>query len=384
LCLGAVVLGRSDVQARDVPARLDARAFWQMVAEFSETGGRFPSDNFVSNEIAYQTVLSRLTSTVAPGGVYVGVGPDQNFTYIVALKPRLAFIVDIRRQNMLHHLLYKAVAELSPTRAAFLARLFGRPPPARANDAALPDALLDAVAAAPGPDPERFERLVQDVLDRLQRYHKFTLTEPDEDTLRYVYQAFVTAGPDISYASSSGYSISFGGRIIQSPASPYPTYAEVLTRHDGTGLNRSYLATEANYKILRDMHLRNVIVPIVGDFAGPHALRAVGSYLRQRNARVTAFYTSNVEQYLFQNQLWRDFYDNVASLPLDETSTFIRSEFLNQPSQIVFMTPFGDDRASAHRPLRASSTLLCSIRELLSAVGSGSVATYREVIAMSR
>ena len=67
-----------------------------------------------------------------PASAYVGVGPDQNFTYIAALKPRIAFIVDIRRQNMLLHLMYKALIEMSPTREEFLSRLFSRPMPGAA------------------------------------------------------------------------------------------------------------------------------------------------------------------------------------------------------------------------------------------------------------
>ena len=381
-CFSVVLAGRPHVEARDVPTRFDARTYWQMIASFSETGGRFPSDNFVSNEIFYQTVLPRLTKTIAPGGIYVGVGPDQNFTYIVGLKPRLAFIIDIRRQNLLHHLLYKAIAELSPTRAAFLARLFGRPPPAGLDANVAPVVLLEAMAAAPPPDEARFNRLVQDVLDRLQKHHKFAISEGDADTIRYIYDAFASSGPDISYASSSGYVYSFGGRIIRY-ASPYPTYGEIVSRHDGQGVNRSYLATEANYKTLRDMHLRNAIIPIVGDFSGTTAIRAVGDYLRQRKARVTTFYTSNVEQYLFQNHLWREFYANVATLPLDETSTFIRSDFMSQPSQVVTASPNGDG-FTTHRPLRASETLTCSIQELLAAVANGNIATYREVLGMSR
>ena len=47
------------------------------------------------------------------GGVYVGVGPNQNFTYIAAIRPELAFIVDIRRQNLLEHLLFKVLTEKS-------------------------------------------------------------------------------------------------------------------------------------------------------------------------------------------------------------------------------------------------------------------------------
>ena len=89
----------------------------------------FRSDNFVSNEITFQWVIPDLLRTTKPGGVYLGVGPDQNFTYIVALKPKIAFIFDIRRQNMLTHLMYKALIEQSTDRADFVSRLFARPRP---------------------------------------------------------------------------------------------------------------------------------------------------------------------------------------------------------------------------------------------------------------
>src|SRR5579864_7844167 len=101
------------VGAQNLPSKLSDADFWKLVTDFSEANGYFRSDNFLSNERAFQQVLPTLTSTVAPGGVYLGVGPEQNFTYIVALKPKLAFICDIRHQNADHHLLYKALIELS-------------------------------------------------------------------------------------------------------------------------------------------------------------------------------------------------------------------------------------------------------------------------------
>ena len=78
-----------------------------MITDFSEAGGYFRSDNFLSNEAGYQHVIPLLKKSIRPGGVYLGVGPEQNFTYVVALEPKMAFIVDIRRQNMLEHLLIK-------------------------------------------------------------------------------------------------------------------------------------------------------------------------------------------------------------------------------------------------------------------------------------
>src|SRR4029079_7788958 len=87
---------------------------------------------------------------------YLGVGPDQNFTYIAALKPRISFIVDIRRQNMLLHLMYKAIVEESPTRSEFLARLFSRPEPTDVPANATPDLLLAAFQRLE-PDPVAYQ-----------------------------------------------------------------------------------------------------------------------------------------------------------------------------------------------------------------------------------
>ena len=64
------------------------------------------------------------------GGAYVGVGPDQNFSYIAAIRPDVAFIVDVRRDNLLLHLLFKSLFTLARTRVEYLALLLGRPVPA--------------------------------------------------------------------------------------------------------------------------------------------------------------------------------------------------------------------------------------------------------------
>ncbi len=105
-----------------------------------------------------------------------------------------------------------------------------------------------------------------------------------------------------------------------------PTYATLQVATDTAGKNWAYLATEANYRWLKDFETKNLLVPVVGNFAGPKAIRAVAQYLKEHHAVVGAFYTSNVEQYLFQqDDEWSRFYKNVATLPLDSTSTFIRS-----------------------------------------------------------
>jgi hypothetical protein len=98
-----------------------------------------------------------------------------------------------------------------------------------------------------------------------------------------------------------------------------------MTATDEDGVARSYLANEQNFAFLKDLESRNLVVPVVGDFAGPRAIRQAGTYLKARGATVSAFYLSNVEQYLYQDGKWDAFCRNVASLPLDSSSMFIRA-----------------------------------------------------------
>jgi hypothetical protein len=121
-------------------------------------------------------------------------------------------------------------------------------------------------------------------------------------------------GPRIQYSP-----IGLGGATVQ------PTYAELMAATDDHGQMRGFLASEDAFAFVKDLESRNLVVPVVGNFAGPKALRAVGSYLKQRNSMVSVFYLSNVEEYLRRDGIWQDFCDNVSALPVDETSRFIRS-----------------------------------------------------------
>ena len=84
-----------------LPASISDEDFWKLTVDLSEPNGSFQSENLVGNERPLQLVVPRLKA-MPRGGVYLGVAPDQNFTYIVALEPKIAFIVDIRRGNLRH------------------------------------------------------------------------------------------------------------------------------------------------------------------------------------------------------------------------------------------------------------------------------------------
>src|SRR5207244_3777634 len=104
------------------------------------------SDNLLSNELQFQYVIADLTRVAKAGRAYLGVGPEQNFTYIASLKPSIAFIIDIRRGNLDLHLLYKALFELSDNRAEFVGLLFSRPRPSGLTARSSAQEIFDAYA----------------------------------------------------------------------------------------------------------------------------------------------------------------------------------------------------------------------------------------------
>lgn len=358
-----LILASSLAGAQGLPSRLSDQDFWKLVSESSEADGFFQSDNLVSNELTMQQIIPELVKAGrAPGGVYLGVGPDQNFTYISAMRPRAVFIVDIRRMAMLQHLMYKALFELSEDRADFLARLFSRRRPAGIPADATPIQLLEAFYPV-ATDSVLYWRTLKEIEHHLTKQHGFALSNDDMQAIIFVYTSFSLGGPDITYNYGQG----FGGR----PNRGMPSFADLMVATDASGLNRGFLGTEEQYDTVRDLHLRNLIVPIVGDFAGPKALRAVGEYLRTHNAVVSAIYTSNVEQYLFRDpHKWRQYYDNVATLPLDSASTFVRA---------VFNFGYTGGGAGAR-----SITMLQPVLDLLRAYREGKITGYLDVVSMSR
>jgi hypothetical protein len=314
LAVPSLVATAHQAPARDLPARLGDQEFWKLSEELSEPGGTFRSDNLLSNELGFPAVVGELIARAKPGGVYMGVGPEQNFHYIAAIKPRMVFITDIRRGNLHLQLMYKALFELSADRSEFVSRLFTKPKQAAVDTKASATELMNAYFEATAGDEAAYKANLQAIYDLLEKKHGFPLSADDRTGIDYVYHHFYFFGPGITYSSSmSGQP---GGRT---------TYQMLMTSPDASGVGRSYLASEESFLFLKDLQTKNLIVPVVGNFGGPKALRAVGKYVRDHGAIVTAFYLSNVEQYLTQDGLWTAFCANVATLPLDDGSTFVRS-----------------------------------------------------------
>jgi hypothetical protein len=332
--LAALLFVSAGLRGADtLPSQIADDVYWKLIDSSSEPTGEFPSENFTSNENGFQKILPDLLNTANQGGVYLGVGPEQNFTYIAALHPKIVFIVDIRRQNLLQHLFYKSAFELADNRADFLSLIFARKRPVGLTDQSTIDELLKAFDRM-SPDDETYAKNLEAMKGLLLNKHKFGMSANDQAVLEHVSEVFKFYGPQLNYGSSYPPTGRGGG------GGNGANFITVMTATDPSGVERGFLASEENYRVLRELEVKNLLIPIVGDFGGPKALRAVGQYLKDHGATVTAYYTSNVEQYLFNRGSGRGgvvvnggatkFYENVGTLPLDASSVFIRSGVTNQ------------------------------------------------------
>ena len=312
--------------AAAAPKELTDEQFWNLSKELSEQDGVFRSDNLLSNETSFQYIIPNLLKTAKQGRVYLGVGPEQNFTYIAALKPAMAFIIDIRHGNLDVHLMYKALFELSKDRADFVSHLFSRKRPNGLTEKSSVSDIFNAFMATEG-SKEIYEANFKSIQDLLIKKHGFSLSAGDIDGIRWAFSNYYQFGPAINYSSSLSASTppEIVGAIGGGFGNNGVTYASLMMAEDGLGQNRSFLASQENFEFMKDLESRNLVIPVVGDFGGTKAIRAVATYLKSIDAMVSAFYLSNVEQFLGQYGKWRTFCASAATLPLDDTSFFIRS-----------------------------------------------------------
>jgi hypothetical protein len=334
--LGLVVVSGAGL-ARGVATRgiqvltvRDDTSFAGTVARLSEPAGYFDSDNLISNETSYLHAVSHLRSGRVSGGTYIGVGPDQNFSYIAAIKPSVAFMIDIRRDNLLMHLMFKALFQRSGNRLEYLSRWTGRtvPPNLRSWDNASIDSILARVDSLP---IDNSAAETDSIIATVSRFG-IPLLLSDTSTIRRFHGEFIRSGLDLRFTSTG-----------RAPRFYYPTLRQLILELDLEGNRASYLATEAGWRVVKDLESRDRIIPVVGNLAGTRAFPAVGREIAARGERVSALYVSNVEMYLWRDVSFGTFASNAARLPRGERSVIIRSFFgggfgqshpLNRPDHV--------------------------------------------------
>jgi hypothetical protein len=331
--------------------------FASLVEQLSEPNGEFDTDNLISNEQSYLHVVPTLEQAGISGGVYIGVGPDQNFSYIARIRPSEAFIVDIRRDNLLLHLLFKAIFATTKNRVEYLAVLTGRPAPDRADT--WRDASIEKVVAYVDEAKPLTAAASVETTERLHAAIKKSgvpLSAKDLATIDRFHAAFTQSGLSLQFTST--------GR----PAREYyPTYRDLLLETDRRGRRLCYLASEDDFQFVRALEARDAVIPVVGDLSGPHAVAAVGQLMAQRGERLAAFYVSNVENYLFRNGAYTRYIENLRRLPHTDKSLIIRSIF-------------GGYSLPESAPGYYSTSTVQNLNELLANCAAGKCRSYFELL----
>jgi hypothetical protein len=299
------------------PSAPPSTSFAADIAALSEIEGYFDTDNLISNESSYLSVIEDIEGAGLRGGAYVGVGPDQNFSYIAAARPDVAFIIDIRRDNLLLHLLFKALFSMAPTRVEYLSLLCGRAPPPDASawkSRSIGD-ITSYVDKAPEPTASAVTALRSRVTARVESFG-VPLSADDMKTIDRFHRRFIESGLDLRFQS-------FG----RAPQDRYPNFRQLLLEVDASGKQRNYLASEDGFAFVKSLQAKNRVIPVVGNLGGRSALLSIGRWLEAHGEKLSLFYASNVEFYLFREDTFAQFVDNLSHLPHTPRALIIRSVF---------------------------------------------------------
>ena len=294
------------------PAR--DQALSRVVESLSEPDLGRTADNFVTNEDSFARVAGDLATR---GGVYLGVGPDQNLTYVAHARPRLAIVLDFRRRNALLHLLHKALFQLSADRASYLGRLIARRP-----DDLPDDPTADAIVSA-------FDHRPMDraLLDRA--------TREVEGLLRPTGLVLESEWPDLAIIQAKLAGPGLNARFLALPM--YPTFGRMIASRDRPGQPAHFLAREDWYQAVRSIHLGDRLIPLTGDFAGAGAFPAIGRWLQDRALSVSVLYVSDVEFFLLRSGRFPAYVANLGRLPWLESAVLIRTSTreIDHPSRAI-------------------------------------------------
>jgi hypothetical protein len=313
VAIATLALGSPAIRGLEPPG---SASFASEIERLSEPEGSFDTDNLISNERAYLHVIPAIVSGGVSGGAYIGVGPDQNFSYIARIRPMVAYIIDIRRDNLLLHLLFKALFARSATRVEYLSLLTGRAPPGdlgRWRQATIGE--LTNYIDSQAPVLARVDQLRRQ-LDAAVSSFGVRLSRADLDTIARFHRTFIDAGLGLQFRS-------FG----RPPQPYYPTFRDLLVATDAGGHRWNYLASEDDFLFVKALEARDGLIPVVGNVAGAHAMRAIADTIAARGYHISAFYVSNIESYLYRDGSFGRFAENVSRLPRDAHSVIIRSIF---------------------------------------------------------
>lgn len=334
--------------------------FAGLVARLSEPGGYFDSDNIITNEASYLHVASQLAKVGVRGGVYIGVGPDQNFSYVALIRPSIALMTDIRRDNLLEHLLFKSLFAVARNRLEYLCLLLGKPVPADVAEwTGRPTSELLAYLARTKTDSATAAATRASSNARIAAFG-VPLDDRDRAMIDRYRAEFVASGLETRYSS-----------LGRNNRMSYPSFGELIAATDREGRQVGYLGSETAFQYVRDLQLHDRIIPVIANVAGTRAMAAIARLARERGLTISAFYLPNVEQYLIErDEGFAQYVANVRPLPRTTSSVIIRSYFRRLGTHPLFVPAPGN----------VSTSMVETIDSFLHRFDTGEIRSYGDLV----
>lgn len=243
-------------------------------------------DCFVTNELAYNDVLVECLPT-GTTGAYVGVGPCQNLTYIGALRPRLAFVVDARIDNLLEHLMFKLLFERAETPAEYLGLLLSRDLGSSHAVGSEPEAVVAAVEKCPV-SPELFRTNLAWL--RTEMSDRWPLTDLHRNRIDRLYGEFFRRQLDITNVDAE----------TTENLDEIANLRDVISARTSHGINLHFLTDAERYAVVRQLQRDDRVIPLLGNLGSGETTDRINELLRAYGESISTFYVSNIEEHVLQ------------------------------------------------------------------------------------
>ena len=347
-----LLLASGNLSARADDAKKRASRLIQQLGD--KPVGPASADNLMTNEDSIASVVDEIDSKVPAGQVYLGVGPDQNFTLMTHARPAAGFIIDYRRKNQLLHFLHQALLQISESRIEYLENFWARPFSGPRHH----QMQLSAEGFMAGFDKvEIDQRKLREVQEKVRveigRWHELS---PDElNEIARIQARLAGPGPEARFLALK----------------MYPTIRQMITGPSRSGKPGHWLADDESYATMRQLSLSGQIYPIAGDWAanaegGETVFSKLAAHLRQESRQVGCYYISDVEFFVFRSGRFSDYLANLALLPW-------------HPGAVVIRTSTREISHRERMPGKSSTTICRPVKAFLEACHLGKINRWEDL-----
>lgn len=298
--------------------------------------GPSSADNLMTNEDSLASVMDQIRSESPPGTVFLGVGPDQNYTFIATARPIEAYLLDYRKKNQLLHLMHLALIAKSPNRIDYLENYWARrvkvgliSPPNDDHSKTTEKLLL--LFRRSELDQQFLAQNIGDVMSELLNSQFLDANEIEE--VGRIQKRLAGPGPEARFLALK----------------MYPTIASLISMKTRAGKPGHWLAGDDYYQEVRELCFQQKIYPVVGDWSGQLCLKKLAAHLNSTEKKVGLVYISDVEFFLLRGNRFSHYIENLARLPLHDEVRIVRTSTreIEHPERIQ-----GSSSTSIVRPLK--------------------------------